>query len=114
MARGGARPGAGRPKGRRSDKTAERLAAIEAAGITPLDYLLRLMRDGTVEPAVRLDAAKSAAPYVHPKLNAIEHTGSLDVRDVAELTPEVSATLPAHPKASESIMRRTMDSRLIA
>ena len=74
MARGGARPGAGRPRGRRSGKTSERLAAIEAAGITPLDYLLTTMRNEELEKAVRLDAAKAAAPYVHPKLANIDTT----------------------------------------
>ncbi len=68
MASGGSRAGAGRPKGRSSGKTAARLAAIEAAGISPLDYLLMVMRDDREPKAVRLDAAKAAAPYVHPKL----------------------------------------------
>ena len=88
MARGGARPGAGRPKGRRSDKTVERLEAIAAAGITPLDYLLGVMRDVAQEPAVRLDAAKSAAPYVHPKLASIEHSGEVDLSRVQDLSAE--------------------------
>ena len=74
MAKGGARAGAGRPRGSRSAKTADRLAAIEATGITPLDYLLNIMRDGEQDKIVRLDAAKAAAPYVHPKLANIEAT----------------------------------------
>lgn len=74
MARGGARPGAGRPKGRRSDKTNALLAEVESSGITPLAYLLGLMRDRDNDLSVRLDAAKSAAPYVHPKLANIENT----------------------------------------
>jgi hypothetical protein len=74
MPGGGARPGAGRPRGRRSSKTAERLAAIEASGTTPLDYLLTVMRDAEQDKAVRLDAAKAAAPYVHPKLANIDTT----------------------------------------
>ena len=50
---------------------AERLAAIEASGPTPLDYMLQVMRDESVEPAKRLDAAKAAAPYVHPRLASV-------------------------------------------
>lgn len=50
---------------------AERLAAIEASGATPLDYMLQVMRDESVEPAKRLDAAKAAAPYVHPRLASV-------------------------------------------
>jgi len=49
----------------------ERLAAIEASGSTPLDYMLQVMRDASVEPAKRLDAAKAAAPYVHPRLASV-------------------------------------------
>jgi len=50
---------------------AERLAAIEASGPTPLDYMLQVMRDEGLEPAKRLDAAKAAAPYVHPRLASV-------------------------------------------
>lgn len=75
MARGGARAGAGRPKGRHSRKTEQRLAAIEAAGLTPLDYMLQVVRDENAPRELRLDAAKSAAPYVHPRLANITHKG---------------------------------------
>jgi hypothetical protein len=73
--RGGKRPNAGRPKGAPNKATAERQAQIAASGETPLDYMLRVMRDGTQEHQRRDDMAKAAAPYVHPKLAAVEHTG---------------------------------------
>ena len=38
----------------------------------PLDFLLRLMRDPRAPQAKRLEAAKAAAPFCHPKLNAID------------------------------------------
>lgn len=61
-----------RPKRAAAPVTAaERLAAIEASGATPLDYMLQVMRDDSVEPAKRLDAAKAAAPYVHPRLASV-------------------------------------------
>jgi hypothetical protein len=41
----------------------------------PLDYLLGIMRDETMSLAVRIDAAKAAAPYVHAKLATVESTG---------------------------------------
>lgn len=50
---------------------AETLAGIRASGTTPLDYMLQVMRDEGVEPAKRLDAAKAAAPYVHPRLASV-------------------------------------------
>ena len=51
------------------------MAAVEASGLAPLDYLLAVMRDESNPTQVRLDAAKAAAPYVHPRLAAIEHRG---------------------------------------
>ena len=50
---------------------AEALAAIRASGSAPLDYLLQVMRDERQELAKRLDAAKAAAPYVHPRLASV-------------------------------------------
>jgi hypothetical protein len=37
--------------------------------------MLQVMRDDTKADDVRLDAAKSAAPYVHPKLSSVVHKG---------------------------------------
>lgn len=67
---------AGRPKGSQNKASVARAAEIAASGITPLEFMLRTLRDEAQEFAVRLDAAKSAAPYVHPKLAAIEHSGA--------------------------------------
>jgi hypothetical protein len=50
---------------------AERVEQIAAAGPTPLDYMLQVMRDEALEPAKRLDAAKAAAPYLHPRLTSV-------------------------------------------
>lgn len=72
---GGARPGAGRPKGKPNRTNAEREAAIKASGLTPLDYLLSVLRDEAKAPEMRVDAAKAAAPYVHPRLASVEHAG---------------------------------------
>lgn len=80
MARGGARPGAGRPKGTPNKATAARQAEIAASGLTPLDYMLAILRDETKDEAARFEAAKAAAPYVHPKLAAVEHSGEMTHR----------------------------------
>jgi hypothetical protein len=71
----GAKTG-GRRKGTPNKATAAKAAEIAESGVTPLDFMLTVMRDAEKEFDVRLDAAKSAAPYVHPKLAAIEHTGA--------------------------------------
>lgn len=75
--RGGARAGAGRPAGGRNRKQAEQIAKATSAGISPLDFLLQLMRDEDQPLAMRSDAAKSAAPYVHARLAAVEHSGKV-------------------------------------
>jgi hypothetical protein len=65
----------GRKKGVPNKKTAELQAAVVASGETPLEYMLRVMRDPAADSTRRDDMAKAAAPYVHPKLAAIQHTG---------------------------------------
>ncbi len=83
---GGRREGAGRKKGipnKRSKETAEKVALT---GITPLDYMLSVMRKpyprrATVAQKIaidaqRFDAARAAAPYVHSKLSSIEVAGT--------------------------------------
>lgn len=75
--RGGARPGAGRKKGSPNKRTAEIAKAVEESGVTPLEYMLNVMRDVVQEPALRFEAAKAAAPYVHSKLSSVEHSGSI-------------------------------------
>ena len=76
MARGGARKGAGRPKGASTTKTREIADRAVAEGLTPIDFMLTLMRDDANDVAMRFEAAKAAAPYIHPKLAAVAHTGA--------------------------------------
>src|SRR5690349_6340751 len=94
--RGGKRQGAGRKPGSKVKATAsirEHTAKLIASGEkTPLEFLLEVMR--SPEPQVipdedtkvffarysawnssRLEAAKAAAPYCHPKLANVEHSG---------------------------------------
>ena len=76
---GGRRPGAGRPKGSVNRLSASAIAKVTAEGITPLDYLMNLLRDENAPPEDRFKAACAAAPYVHPKLAAVEMSGGLDI-----------------------------------
>lgn len=90
MARGGTRPGAGRKKGQVSEQAAARKsmqAAALSAGLSPLDYMLSILRDEGQEQSARFAAAKEAAPYVHNRLAAVEHSGNEDkpVKTVLEL-----------------------------
>ena len=83
----------GRKKGTPNKKNAAMIEAVRRSGITPLDYMLSVMRQPIPKDAdtlakvamigQQLDAAKAAAPYVHPRLAAIEHTG----KDGEDLIP---------------------------
>lgn len=67
---GGARPGAGRPKGKK-DRVLVAAPQLEKAvldGMTPLEYLLSVMRDPQMDGFRRDRAAVAAAPYVHEKV----------------------------------------------
>lgn len=88
MAHGGKRPGAGRKKGTPNKATQARQAKVASTGIEPLDVMIENMRafhaaageEQDVKEAHKLrlaaqECAKDAAPYVHPKLSAIEHSG---------------------------------------
>src|SRR5215471_5492210 len=81
MARGGARPGAGRKKGAVNKVTAEARAAALASGVSPLHYMLSIMRDESVDVRRRDAMAMAAAPYLHPKLSAVAYSEPQD--DVA-------------------------------
>lgn len=76
MARGGSRPNAGRKPGAATKKTREIADKAASEGITPLEYLLTVMRDKDNEQSVRIDAANKAAPFVHPKLAAVDHSST--------------------------------------
>lgn len=78
MPRGGKRPGAGRKAGTPNKMTAEIREAALAGGESPLDYMLRVMRDGNEAPDRRDKMAIAAAPFLHSKMAAVEHSGQVD------------------------------------
>lgn len=98
---GGYREGAGRKKGSANKKTREIANKAAEQGLTPLEYMLEVMRspmppevadlveamkrEGRLDieivnrlvswHSMRFEAAKGAAPYIHPRLNATTMTG---------------------------------------
>ena len=95
MARGGARPGAGRKKGVANKATREAMDRAASSGELPLDYMLRVMRDVNEKPSMRSAMAVAAAPYVHHKLASIEHVGNKDkpiVVEIVRFTPGPSSS----------------------
>ena len=79
MSHGGARPNAGRKPGQSTKLDQEAREQALEGGISPLDYMLTILRDETKSEADRFEAAKAAAPYVHAKLASVESkVGNLD------------------------------------
>ena len=71
MSHGGARAGAGRKPGTINRFSKDLLDKAAQSGQLPVDYLLQVMRDQSLNTRLRIDAAKAAAPYVHQRLSAI-------------------------------------------
>lgn len=88
---GGARRGAGRPKGGTSQKTREIAMRAAAEGITPLEVMVQTMREfweaGDKSAAAAI--AKDAAPYMHPRLQSTEAkvTSDVTINDSADRPP---------------------------
>jgi hypothetical protein len=77
MPGGGSKPGerrGGRKKGQPNKVTLAKEAIVAAGGITPLDYMLKILRDATRTDEERMDAAKAAAPYSHARLQSVDNT----------------------------------------
>lgn len=92
--RGGARKGAGRKVGSATRKTREIADKAAEGGITPLEFMLRIMRtepgDDVEDPRVladllgmRFEAAKAAAPYVHPRLTSVEMNATVATHEAS-------------------------------
>jgi len=69
MARGGFRAGAGRPRSKAVSgaKKASSRPVKSSPDMTPLDYMLAVMRDERADEARRDKMAQAAAPFVHGK-----------------------------------------------
>jgi hypothetical protein len=72
LMRGGRREGAGRKPGSKTKKTQLLAEAAREAGISPLEYMLTVLRDPKAETERRDEMAKAAAPYIHPRLSNVE------------------------------------------
>jgi hypothetical protein len=89
MPRGGARSGSGRKAGTANAKSREIANRSAEAGLTPLEYLLSVMRDESGEEAKRIDAAKAAAPYIHPRLSNMDMNAKVDAKSVIQVVSGV-------------------------
>jgi hypothetical protein len=71
----GAKGKSGRKEGDANRKTREIADAACRDGITPLEYMLKVLRDEGAEEGRRDKMAVEAAPYIHPKLAAVTLKG---------------------------------------
>lgn len=87
--KGGKRAGAGRPKGALGRKTRKIAEKAAETGVTPLEFMLEIMRDEQQDIKLRAEMAKSAAPFMHPRLESIAVTGKdggpIETKDVSNL-----------------------------
>jgi hypothetical protein len=89
--RGGKRANAGRKVGAATRRTREIADKAAEGGITPLEFMLQIMRNEAGEPETRFEAAKAAAPYVHPRLSAVDVDAKVTARTLAEELAELNA-----------------------
>jgi hypothetical protein len=94
MPSGGKRQGAGRKAGSANTKTREIADKAASEGVTPLEYMLAIMREESLPEdadaaqiiamkAMRFEAAKAAAPYIHPKLSSVEMNANVTNHEAA-------------------------------
>lgn len=95
MSRGGYRPGSGRPKGAKSKQAPDEtgfpsdvVKAAATADMSPLDYMLMVMRNQDADQSRRDRMAVAAAPFCHPRI-ADNRFGK---KDQAEAEAEAAAT----------------------
>ena len=62
----------GRKKGSFNKATAQQRDEILHSGLSPLDWMLQVLRDPSQPNERRDEMAKAAAPYVHPRLAAVD------------------------------------------
>jgi hypothetical protein len=77
--RGGARPNAGRKLGSVSKRSTELIADAVASGITPVEFMLEILRDESADMKRREWAAEKVAPYIHGRPAPVAHRVTIDL-----------------------------------
>ena len=62
----------GRPKGVKNKRTRAVEEAVAKAQITPLEFMLQVLRDESLSLRDRVWAANASAPYVHARLSSVD------------------------------------------
>ena len=77
---------AGRPKGALGKLSKAKAEAVIAKGQSPLDFLLSVACDESADMKLRIEAAKAATPYVHPRLASSEVQVTTDDKPAEEMS----------------------------
>ncbi len=84
MTQRGARTGAARDRKIDSPEAGSRVRVTNVrkavSDLSPVDYMLSILRDETQSQADRMDAAEAAAPYLHARLSGVKHSGEMTMR----------------------------------
>lgn len=115
---GGPRPNSGRKPGTKNPATLAKEALLEEViakavegETTPLEVMLQIMRSPESPAAMKFEAAKAAAPYVHPRLSQVDSRVT-KVNDISDLTVEqidellagrLAAGKAAHPDSQDGV-----------
>jgi len=101
MPRGGSRPGAGR----KTKAVSDAIKACEASArkkvnedLSPLDFMLAVMRDEEQAHEVRRAMAQAAAPYVHARAGEAAKGKKEEKQDAADAAAKGRFAVPQSPK----------------
>jgi len=78
---------------------AAKTGEIGGDGVSPIEYLLKVVRDSEKPDAIRIEAAKAVAPYLQPKLCAVDLTNHVatDHRTQADILAEMKTCMERDP-----------------
>lgn len=82
---GGARSGAGRPRGSVSQRHVDLVASMMDGRKTPLEYLMEVMTDPGADEKRRDWAAEKAAAYLHPRPQPVARPIAIELPDTSTL-----------------------------
>ena len=82
---GGARQNSGRKRGTPNVKSAEVIAKALEEGITPIEYMLGIMRNEDADPKERQWAAEKCAPFIHPRPAPVPRTIEIELPDLGTI-----------------------------
>jgi hypothetical protein len=98
---GGARPGAGRPRGSVSSRHVDLVAAMMDGRKMPLEYLMDVMADPEADEKRRDWAAEKAAAFLHPRPQPVARPITIDLPDTSTVEG-ITAALGMITKAAAS------------